>query len=130
MKRNAKLKTPWNRQGLLHHPVVGGREVVEEWRDNPVFAAEMTYKGTERGRSAAYFKWEDRRGQQYPMFITDIGRMIQAAVKLEEGGKVYGEWFVVKRGQNYGITPALPGDDTHERAQDGPTEALAHPARP
>lgn len=131
MKRNPELKTPWLRGNLMHHPRPhGGATGPDEWRDNPVFSAELTYKGTERGRSAAFFRWEDRQGRKYPMFITDIGRMIQAAVKLEEGGKVFGEWFVVKRGQNYGITPALPDDRTHETAQDGPTEALEHPASP
>lgn len=127
-KRNPDLKTPWLRGSLMHNPRPSAATYPDEWRENPVFAAELTFKGTERGRSAAYFKWEDPQGRKYPMFITDVGRLIQAAVRLEEGGKVYGEWYVVKRGQNYGVTPVVPDDETAARGHERPTETTTAPA--
>ena len=131
MKRNPALKVPYSPNGnLLHHPGYRNGEPddqgdptypsVGEWRDNTPFEATLKYQGTERGRSAAYFKWVDQDGRQWPMFITDIGRMIQLALKLQDGGKVSGRWFVVKRGQNYGITPAPAEDGTTDGPEDTP----------
>lgn len=129
MKRNPDLRTPWSASGLLHHP--GFRRVdansnetwpdVQEWRDNEPFEAVIQFKGTERGRSAAFFRWENvDTGQMYPMFISDIGHMIMQGTRFEEGGTIRGRWYVVKRGQNYGIRledPTEPQDGTTERTE-------------
>lgn len=137
MKRNPNLKTPWASHGLLHHP--GVRKVVEgvatypdvqEWRDNDEFEATLKLRGTERGRSAAFFRWEVVGGDLpagtiLPMFITDVGHVLMGGI-AESGGIATGRWFVVKRGQNYGVTPVVPEeDDTPARGQERPTEALA-----
>lgn len=143
MKRNTELQTPWARNGLLHHPgypkhVAGVRTWpdVGEWRGNPVFRLTVKMLGTERGRSAAYFRWEVVSGDlpagtALPMFITDVGHVLMNGL-ARPGGLVTHEFFVVKRGQNYGITPVLPAED-HERATDdlplpgGPMDPLGHP---
>lgn len=119
MNRNADLQVPWSQDGqaLLHFPDLVLHPNLE-WRGNPVFEATLKLKGTERGRSAAYFRWEDvNTEQRYPMFITDVGHMIMLGMHLEPGGVVSGRWFVVKRGKNYGITPAPPQDGTTEATE-------------
>lgn len=134
MKRNADLKVPYSPQGnLMHHPgypkLVEGSEgeltypEVGEWRDNESFEATLRLMGTARGRSAAFFCWEDvKTGQAWPMFITDVSRLITMAAHIEPGGVVSGRWFVVKRGHNFGLTPAP--------AQDGTTETTGAPTGP
>jgi hypothetical protein len=133
MKRNRDLKTAWLRGILLDPPRPNASTAPDEWRDNDEFEATLKLLGTERGRSAAFFKWEVVSGDldagvKLPMFITDVGHVLMGGI-AKPGGTATGRWFVVKRGQNYGITPALPDEDTHEKATDGPTEALEHPAR-
>lgn len=124
MNRNTTLKTPWDAQGLQHHP-----EDHADWRDNDEFKAKLKLRGTERGRSAAFFKWEvveadrpDLLGAILPMFITDVAHVLMQGRGGNPGGIVEGTWFVVKRGQNYGVTPSetAPG-----AAQDSTTEPLA-----
>ena len=136
MRRNTELQTPWAARGLLHHPgypkhVNGVRTWpdVGEWRGNPVFDLTVKMLGTERGRSAAYFRWEVVEGDLepgliLPMFITDVGHVLMNGL-AQPGGLVKSEFFVVKRGQNYGITPVVP-TEAHER----PTEDLSLPGGP
>jgi hypothetical protein len=138
MKRNTELQTPWRDSGLMHSPgdikVVKGQRTwpdVGEWRDNPVFDLTLKMRGTERGRSAAYFRWEVIGGdlpkeQVLPMFITDVGHVIMLGMAGCPGGVITGKFFVIKRGQNYGITPVQP-DDTPPRGQERPTDDLALP---
>lgn len=131
MKRNAELKTPWTSFGLLHHP--GHRKVdadgttwpdVQEWRDNEPFQAKIQLIGTERGRSAAFFRWRVVTSTQIdlvdtilPMFISDVGHLIMQGTQFQVGGVIDGRWYVVKRGQNYGIRPEDPTE-----AQEGTPE--------
>jgi hypothetical protein len=56
------------------------------------------------------------------MFITDVGHVLMRGL-AQPGGVIDGEFFVVKRGQNYGITPVAPAPAT-----DAPTEATGVPA--
>lgn len=137
MKRNPTLKTPWAEHRLLHHP--GTRKFVEgeetypdvlEWRDNDEFKATLKLLGTERGRSAAFFRWEVvdgdlPKGTRLPMFITDVGHVLMNGL-AESGGVATGRWFVVKRGQNYGVTPVV--DETPASGQEQPTEATGAPS--
>lgn len=116
MNRNPELKVPYNAVGdLMHHP---GRaeslnddghltyKDVGEWRSNEMFEATLQLKGTERGRSAAFFRWQEVNGEHtFPMFITDMCHLINLAPHFRAGGVINARWFVVKRGQNYGITP-------------------------
>ena len=113
MKRNAELPVPFSISGNLMHDPHTKDDVIGSWRPNHTFEATLKYVGTERGRSAAFFRWQDvTTGVVYPMFITDVGRLLLQARKVAPGGVVSGRWFVVKRGKNYGITP--------EGAQNGP----------
>lgn len=135
MLRNTELKTPWHTSGLLHSPGKSKRVLgeavwpdvgVEEWRDNPVFDMTIRMLGTERGRSAAYFRWQVvggdlQTGLLLPMFMTDVGHILMQGL-AEPGGIVTARFFVVKRGQNYGITIETP-DEGHGR----PTEDLELP---
>lgn len=140
MRRNTELQTPWSDFGLLHHPghikVINGERTwpeVGEWRDNPVFSATIKMMGTERGRSAAFFRWvvvetadPAMMGKVLPMFITDVGILLMEGLP-EVGGLVTAEFFVVKRGQNYGITPVVEEPATPARGHERPTEDLALP---
>jgi len=129
MKRNPDLKTPWLRGSLMHHPKPNATTEPDEWRDNEEFEATLKLRGTERGRSAAYFKWEVVSGDLpagalLPMFITDVGHVLMGGI-AQAGGIATGRWFVVKRGQNYGVRPAVPEEDTPARGQERPPETLA-----
>lgn len=138
MRRNTELKTPWTSNRLLHSPghikVINGERTwpdVGEWRDNPVFALTIKMLGTERGRSAAYFRWEVVDGDLepgliLPMFITDVGHILMRGL-ARPGGLVTSEFFVVKRGQNYGITPVEPPEDVPPRGHERPTTDIALP---
>lgn len=139
MRRNTELQTPWTRSGLLHHPgyikMVNGERTwpdVGEWRDNPVFKATVKMLGTERGRSAAYFRWEVVAGELLvgtflPMFMTDVGHILMQGL-ARPGGLVTSEFFVVKRGQNYGITPVEPPEpEVPPRGHERPTLDIALP---
>lgn len=141
MRRNTALSTPWSRSGLMHHPGhpkhVNGERTwpdVAQWRDNPVFSATIKLNGTERGRSAAFFRWTIVEtpdpvllGQELPMFITDVGILLMEGLP-QPGGLVTAEFFVVKRGQNYGVTPVVPEPETPARGHERPTEDLELPA--
>lgn len=141
MRRNTALQTPWHANGLLHHPghpkhVAGVRTWpnVMHWRGNPVFKLTIKLNGTERGRSAAYFRWtvvegDLPAGTMLPMFITDVGILLMEGLP-QPGGLVTAEFFVVKRGQNYGITPVVPEPETPARDHERPTEDLALPPGP
>lgn len=128
MKRNSNLRTPWSADGsmLLHYPDINLHPNMD-WRGNDPFKVKIKMRGTERGRSAAYFRWEVLSGDLpegtlLPMFITDVGHVLMQGI-AQEGGVIDGEFFVVKRGQNYGITPADPAPAT-----DSTTETAETPA--
>lgn len=130
MKRNSGLRTPWSSNGsmLLHYPDINLHPNMD-WRDNEPFKVKIKMRGTERGRSAAYFRWEVLSGDLpegtlLPMFITDVGHVLMQGI-AQEGGVIDGEFFVVKRGQNYGITPVDPTP-----AQDATTEPTGAPSGP
>lgn len=104
MKYNYELEAPYNIIGLMHH--ADKWDTLVHWRPNEPFHARLKLLGTERGRSAAYYRWQDQADWKvYPMFITDMARLITLGTTFEAGGYVDAEWVVVKRGMNYGITP-------------------------
>ena len=119
MNRNPELKVPYAVTGdLMHHPgpisvsmtdqneVVRTHKDVGAWRNNDVFEATLQLKGTERGRSAAFFRWQEVGTERtFPMFITDMCHLIYLSPHFRAGGVIGARWFVAKRGQNYGITP-------------------------
>ncbi len=102
-------KAPFNASGnLMHYALpdnrtssVFGLDRPHEWRDNKPFMSTMKLEGLRRGRSAAYFMWEDLGGAQYPMFMKEMTDLLQT--RIVRYGCVYGQWIVVKRGTNYGI---------------------------
>ena len=127
MNRNDELQTPWLRGNLMHHPYPHAGAEPDEWRGNDEFEATLKLLGTERGRSAAYFRWEVVSGDlpagtRLPMFITDVGHVLMGGIS-QAGGVATGRWFVVKRGQNFGVTPVVPED-----GQERPSGALTAPA--
>lgn len=135
MKRNATLLTPWSASGemLLHYPDQGLHPNMQ-WRENDVFKVKIRMLGTERGRSAAFFRWEVLegdlpKGTLLPMFITDVGHVMMLGLP-ELGGVIDSKFFVVKRGQNYGITPLAEEDDTPPRGQERPAETTGAPSGP
>jgi hypothetical protein len=94
--------TKWNPSGLMHYADTwntGNQAIV--WRDPYEFEARLTYHSFGRGRSAAYFIWADEEGNQYPMFMSEVDRLLRLA--RFEGGSVSGRWSFVKRGSNYSI---------------------------
>lgn len=134
MKRNATLLTPWSASGemLLHYPDQGLHPNMQ-WRENYVFKVKIRMLGTERGRSAAFFRWEVLegdlpKGTLLPMFITDVGHVMMLGLP-EMGGVIDSKFFVVKRGQNYGITP-LAEEDTPPLGQERPAETTGAPSGP
>ena len=60
----------------------------------------LTYDGYERGRSAVTFYWRDKENVRYPMFATELDRLIKDGMI---SNKIGGLWSAEKRGQNYGI---------------------------
>lgn len=122
MKRNPELPVPFAINGDLLHDPNSKESTVGAWRPNRAFEATIRLKGTKRGRSAAFFQWENvETGAIYPMFITDVGHLLMQGQKVAPGGVASGRWFVVKRGANYGITPEHPRED--QEAPSGATEA-------
>lgn len=85
-----------------------------DWKANVPFRARLHLTGTTRGQSAARFAWETDHGIKMEMFMADMARLVQAAANIEPDGWVEGEWIIVKRGSNYGVTPVLPGDTLPE----------------
>ena len=99
---------PWDRKApyevasgdLLHYPYtykVGGFV----WKDVVEFSDTLEYQTYDRGRSAAYFWFVSLAGPRYPMFLTDLDKVMK---HMSSGGRVTGDWTITKRGQNFGVT--------------------------
>lgn len=89
---------------LLHYPeriYHQGHFTEPEWKPNIPFAAKLYLDSMCRGRSAAYFMWQNEQGIKFPMFMSDMLNVIQKSII--ENGWVDGIWQVIKKGQNYGI---------------------------
>lgn len=112
------VDAPWDSAGnLVVFPGYGVAADTEHdggysWKSNVPFNARLHITGTTRGQSAARFTVETNHGIQMQMFMADMLRLVQAADShtMEPGGWVDGEWIIVKRGSNYGVTPFLEGD--------------------
>lgn len=74
-----------------------------DWRDNEPFIAQMTLVDMHRGRSAAYFTWEDEQGHIYPMFMSDLVDLLKKNAVAEGKTLTSTQWIVKKKGMNYGI---------------------------
>jgi len=70
------------------------------WRANKPFTATMRYVGYGRGRSSAYFIFEDWHGIQHTMFLADADEMILRGIDLLHA---QGKFSYIKRGCNYGL---------------------------
>lgn len=104
-------RAPWHRNGDLVEYVWDSDSDKYDWRPNQPFEATLQLTGTSRGRSAARYTWESLEGAKLEMFMADMFRLVTADPRvIEPGGSVRGEWLIVKRGANYGVTPFLPGD--------------------
>lgn len=99
---------PFRKGNLQEYPGYGFRsgDVTDGdclWRPNDPFTATLTLTGTERGRSAMRFLWEDEAtGATYPMFATDMAGLAMSSEGVANG-RAAGQWIVMKRGANYGI---------------------------
>lgn len=99
-KAKPLIEIPLNRhRGIEHYP-----SYESTWVPNEPFSARLRLRGTIRGRSAAYFVWEDAEDwdREHPMFLAEMTDLVQGA-GVEPGGFVSGWWRVCKRGQNYGL---------------------------
>lgn len=68
------------------------------------FYAHMTLDGTISGRSAKYYILkDDKTGKHYPMFVSDLFKMINERTVTIEAGILHGWWTGSKKGSNYGI---------------------------
>jgi hypothetical protein len=92
---------PFNDLGLMSYDAWDAKE----WRSALTpFSATMRYEGYGRGRSAIIFNWIDTEtGLRYPMFVSDMDELLQAAVFVPASTCVRGAWEISKRGANYGI---------------------------
>jgi hypothetical protein len=102
-----EFKVPYDPDGnLMHHPHAWN--YTPEWRDRKPFKAALTYVGYERGRSAAWFKWQSPEGHQFPMFMKDVDTLFR---NLPFDGDCV--WIECKRGQNYGVRLATAEEIAH-----------------
>jgi hypothetical protein len=69
---------------------------------NDPFPDTLTFKGYQRGRSAAYFHFERENGKGVCVFLKEMEAMIPLMVH----GKITGTFQFIKRGQNYGCAIA------------------------
>ncbi len=90
---------PYRDGCLLHWPDPYGSKI--EWRINTPFTATLALFDYNRGRSAAYFLFADEQKHTYPMFLTDMIKLISACTLSK--GVVDGQWVACKRGQNFGL---------------------------
>ena len=117
MGKPKPYKAPFGPKGdLQHYPtpwweanLSTGERVrhAPEWREVASFPMVLRYKGYARGRSAAYFLWEDADGHEYPMFLADLDTFLKRGYM---NGPVMAIWIVCKRGANYGIRLANDKD--------------------
>jgi hypothetical protein len=74
------------------------RKLKVDWRENHEFSDTLTYKGFERGRSAAYLVFERASGGVVTMFMKEADEVIPRMA----GGHITGRFTFIKRGQNFG----------------------------
>lgn len=104
---NAKQpKMPLDVDGNVMHYPRYGFDRWEEWLTP--FHAVMEIAGTMSGRSAKYYILKDENGRTYPMFVSDLGKMIQQSTVEIKDAKLTGWWFGSKKGSNYGIKTVEP----------------------
>lgn len=84
-----------------------------EWRPNNEFHAELEIVNVSRGRSSVVFNYRDvKTGTIYPLFASSIEDVLRRATV--RNGRVSGYWWVVKKGQNYGLELVEPEESRGE----------------
>jgi hypothetical protein len=114
MSRKKEWKVPLDDDGNLLHWArpesktgwgANYKQTGINWVEPFEFQAYLQIDRLETGRTAKYVWWTDlQTGNQYPMFVADVIKLVKAG--CQAGGKRNGLWRTVKRGQNFGITPA------------------------
>ena len=64
---------------------------------------QMRYVGYGRGRSSATFIWKDEYDKTYPMFMSEMDRLIET-ITITKGYIGFHTWTIVKRGANYSLS--------------------------
>lgn len=94
-------EAPYDDKGNLMHspgPLIGG---VARWRPNDPFECVLTVEEVVTRGRVRHVVWRDADGARFPMFLSDLERMLRAADLSR--GTVRGTWIVRKRGRHYGI---------------------------
>lgn len=79
-----------------------------EFRPFREMKLKLTYQSFKRGRSAVTFFWMDEEGHEYPMFASELDRLLSSGVLRNV---MDGKWSAQKRGANYGITFVVEAND-------------------
>lgn len=66
------------------------------------FYSKMKIIGMERGRSSALFRVQDDKGFMYPMFLSEMEKVLKT-MPIEDGYIASTKWTYKKQGQNYSI---------------------------
>ena len=100
-------KAPFDKDGNLLHwasPTATQPwhfDYANTWEERGEFNATLRYLDYRRGRSAAYFLFEDvATEKQYPICMSDFcGRVLREL----HNGVVTGRWLIAKHGQNFSL---------------------------
>lgn len=117
VKKVGKYEIPFDKDGnQMHYPTLtwdGSYDAVgklkpthPETRPNTPFMDTLTFTGSERGRSAAYFKFTRTNGTTVCFFMKEMEEIIP----LMTHGTLTGTFQHVKRGQNFGTALVTSGD--------------------
>lgn len=117
VKKVGKYEIPFDKDGnQMHYPELtwdgtcdGNGKLISthpETRPNHPFTDTLTFSGSERGRSAAYFKFARENGKTVCFFMKEMEEIIPLLVH----GKITGTFQHVKRGQNFGTALVTSGD--------------------
>ena len=90
----------WESGAVKCSELVDGASESCEFRAFKDVELELEYVTFERGRSGISFIWKDGSGTEYPMFATEVDRLIRSGMMSR---KIRGLWSAEKRGQNYGV---------------------------
>ena len=95
------IETIYDKQAVSCSELLGRQAYVGmEFRPFKGVEMELEYETFGRGRSSITFYWRDKDGTQYPMFATEIDKLIKNGII---SNRICGLWSAEKHGQNYGI---------------------------
>ncbi len=104
-------EAPFDQSGnLMHYARPGSWPHAEQWRVVEPWRAVMRVdEGVTSGRSAKYVHVVDSGSHRWPLFITDLVKLLRA--RAIDHGRVQtcanDRWYVAKRGQNFGVSLIL-----------------------